>query len=348
MPNAETTRRAPAPHSPDNLADERQANEPLLLSPAMRTALASAVRELLHDSRLAGQSPLVKLTAVVLLAKAPLMSAVVDMTARDVGGWLGCSVSHVGHTLVPDAKKSGSILCAPKRSEEGRTVALRFELLPLREARAAAGGAPLGTLTKRELATLLRFCEAVTCPGWTPKDKPATSAGFMASRRERGAATDRLAMVLLCLEARADGRVRMAPGRVAQGIRRADVTVARLMGCEVDVAAAAVDRLVAAGELQLEGRSALMAVDFGCQRSQPLMRGCARYRQRSLPAVLPCWRMNRRRRVDRVHGAQGLNLPRTKWCWPVMGGLRRAWKTSCWPPPPPPLVHPGISRPRIR
>lgn len=219
----------------------------------MRSALASAVQELLRDSRLAGQSPLVKLAAVVLLAKAPVTSAVVDMAARDVGGWLGCSISHVAHTLVPDVKKSDSIMCATKRAEDGRAAALRFELLPLREARTAAGGTPLGTLTKRELATLLRFCEAVTCPGWTPKDKPATPAGFMASRRKRGAATDRLAMLLLCLEARADGRVRMAPGRLAQGVRRADVTVARLMGCEVNVAAAAVDRLVAAGDLLLEG-----------------------------------------------------------------------------------------------
>lgn len=145
------------------------------------------------------------------------------------------------------------MLCAPKRSEDGRTKALRFELLPLREARAAAGGGPLGTLSKRELATLLRFCEAVTCPGWAPKDKPVTPAGFMASRRERGAAADRLAMVLLCLEARTDGWVRMAPGRVARGVRRADVTVARLMGCEVDLAAGVVDRLVAAGDLELEG-----------------------------------------------------------------------------------------------
>ncbi len=191
--------------------------------------------------------------AVVLLAKAPVSSAVVDMPARDVGGWLGCSVSHVGHTVVPDVKSSGAMLCAPKRSEEGQTEALRFELLPLREARAAAAGGPLGMLSKRELATFLRFCEAVTCPGWEPKDSSPTPAGFMAWRRERGAATDRLAMVLLCLEARTDGWVRMAPGRVARGVRRADVTVAKLMGCEVEVAAGVVDRLVASGHLDLEG-----------------------------------------------------------------------------------------------
>ncbi|MFJ8313332.1 MULTISPECIES: hypothetical protein [unclassified Streptomyces] len=218
----------------------------------MRSALAAAIQSLLQDSRLTKQSDLVKLAAVVLLAKAPACSTVVDISSRDVGGWLGCSVSHVGHTLVPAMNASDAVLCATKRSDSGRTESLRLELLPLREARAAADGQPLAMLSKRELATLLRLCEAVTCPGWEPKDKVATPPGFMAWRQNRGAATDRLAMVLLCLEARTDGRVRMAPGRVPAGYRRADVTMARLMGCAVDVAAAVVDRLMAAGYLALD------------------------------------------------------------------------------------------------
>ncbi|MFE6667624.1 hypothetical protein ACFVFH_29220 [Streptomyces sp. NPDC057697] len=199
-----------------------------------------------------GRSDLVRLASVVLLAKAPAGSAVVDMSYRDVAGWLGCSLSHVGHTAVPGLKATDAVRCGPKRSDEGRTEGLRLELLPLREARAAADGRPLATLTKRELATLLRFCEAVTCPGWAPPGKAETPAGFMAGRRGRGAPTDRLAMVLLSLEARTDGRVRMAPGRVPKGFRRADATVARLLGCPVDAAAVVVDRLVAAGYLELE------------------------------------------------------------------------------------------------
>ncbi|MFJ2876323.1 hypothetical protein [Streptomyces sp. NPDC087298] len=227
-------------------------NEPLALSPAMHTVLASAVHSLLKDPRLTGRSDLVRLAAVVLLAKAPSGSAVVDMSSRDVGGWLGCSLSHVGHTAVPGLKATGAVLCRPNRTDEGRTEGLRLELLPLREARAAADGRPLAMLTKRELATLLRFCEAVTCPGWSPPGKAETPAGFMAHRRGRGAPTDRLAMVLLSLEARTDGRVRMAPGRVPQGFRRADATVARLLNCAVEAAAMVVDRLVAAGHVELE------------------------------------------------------------------------------------------------
>ncbi|MET8747468.1 hypothetical protein [Streptomyces sp. NPDC004728] len=218
----------------------------------MHTVLASAVHSLLKDPRLAGRSDLVKLAAVVLLAKAPAGSAVVDMASRDVGGWLGCSLSHVGHTVVPGLKATDAVLCKPKRTHEGRTEGLRLELLPLREARASADGRPLAMLNKRELATLLRFCEAVTCPGWSPSGRAATPPGFMAQRRGRGAPTDRLAMVLLSLEARTDGRVRMAPGRVPRGFRRADATVARLLGCAVDAAAGVVDRLVAAGHLELQ------------------------------------------------------------------------------------------------
>ncbi|WP_331754663.1 MULTISPECIES: hypothetical protein [unclassified Streptomyces] len=214
--------------------------------------LASAVHSLLKDSRLAGRSDLVKLAAVVLLAKAPAGSAVVDMASRDVGGWLGCSLSHVGHTAVPGLKATDAVLCKPKRTDEGQTEGLRLELLPLREARAAADGRPLAMLNKRELATLLRFCEAVTCPGWSPPGRAATPPGFMAQRRGRGAPTDRLAMLLLSLEARRDGRVRMAPGRVPRGGRRADTTVARLLGCSVGAAAGVVDRLVAAGHLELQ------------------------------------------------------------------------------------------------
>ncbi|MEV6146597.1 hypothetical protein [Streptomyces sp. NPDC051992] len=218
----------------------------------MHTVLASAVHSLIKDPRLTGRSDLVRLAAVVLLAKAPSGSAVVDMSSRDMGGWLGCSLSHVGHTAVPGLKATDAVLCRPNRTDEGRTEGLRLELLPLREARAAADGRPLATLTKRELATLLRFCEAVTCPGWSPSGKAETPAGFMAHRRGRGAPTDRLAMVLLSLEARTDGRVRMAPGRVPQGFRRADATVARLLNCPIDAAAMVVDRLVAAGHVELE------------------------------------------------------------------------------------------------
>ncbi|WP_307710813.1 hypothetical protein [Streptomyces sp. V1I6] len=226
--------------------------EPLLLTRSMRSALESAVRTVLEDPRVAGECNLVRLATVVLLAKSPVCSARVEMRSRDLAGWLGCSVSHVAHTVIPHMKQSGIASCSPVRDAAGRTTALAFELVPLREARAESGCQPLAMLNRRDLATLLRLCEAVTCPGWAPKDKPSTPAGFMAGQRGRGAATDRLTMLLLVLRTRGDGRVRMAPGRVADGYGRADATVARVLGCSISQAAVVVDRLLRAGALVLD------------------------------------------------------------------------------------------------
>lgn len=225
----------------------RVAGEPLLLTPGMRSALSSAVRVLLDDARLAEAGDPVRLTAVLMLAKAQVSSACVETMSRDLAGWLGYGISHVAHTVVPEVRASGIATCERSRDAAGWTYALRFELLALKEARAERGLNPLSLLNKRDLATLLRFCEAVLCPGWAPKDKPATPAGFLAARRGRRAATDRLAMLLLALEAREDGRVRMPPGRLPQGYNRAEVTVARLLGCTVDAAVAVLKRLLAMG-----------------------------------------------------------------------------------------------------
>ncbi|MGW1976664.1 hypothetical protein [Streptomyces sp. NPDC001889] len=214
----------------------------------MQAALDSAVRTLLADPRLVGACDLVRLAVVVLLAKAPVSSASVVVRCQDLAGWLGCSVSHLSHTVIPLLRATGAVRCSKVTDPEtGYTTALRFELLPLKEARAAGVGNPLAMLNRRDLATLLKLCEAVTCPGWAPEGKPETPAGFMAGRRGRGAGTDRLAVVRLVLQCRADGRVRMAPGRVAEGVGRADATVARLMDCPAVEAAVVVDRLLAEG-----------------------------------------------------------------------------------------------------
>lgn len=251
-------------------------DEPLLLMRGMRNALESAVRVLLDDPRIAGECDLVRLAAVILLAKAPVGSARVVMRSRDLAGWLGCSVSHVAHTVIPRLKSSRIASCSPVRNAAGQTTAVELELLPLREARAESAGHPLAMLNRRDLATLLRLCEAVTCPGWTPKDKPVTPAGFMAGQRGRGAATDRLAMLLLVLRARGDGRVRMAAGRVTDGYGRADATVARALGCPIDQGATVVNRLLGYGALVLDrperfGRDRLRipAVEAASRRTLP-------------------------------------------------------------------------------
>ncbi|MEU0343774.1 hypothetical protein ABZ092_33675 [Streptomyces bobili] len=213
----------------------------------MRSALLSSVWTLFADPRLEGASDPVRLTSVLVLAKAPAASAHVITMSRDLAGWLGYGVSHVLHTVVPDVRASGIATCVPARDAAGWTHALDFELLPLKEARGQRGLNPLSLLSRRDLATFLRFCEAVLCPGWAPRDRPATPAGFLALRRGRGSATDRLAMLLLALSARPDGRVPMAPGRLPKGFNRSEATVAKLLGCSVEDARPVLKRLLVLG-----------------------------------------------------------------------------------------------------
>lgn len=91
-------------------------------------------------------------------------------------------------------------------------------------------GHPLA-LAKAELATLLRLVEAVMAPGWAHRDGRVTRAGLVGTRTGRGAATDRLALLLLVLEARERGWVRLCGGAVDTRRGRAAATVARLLGC---------------------------------------------------------------------------------------------------------------------
>ncbi|MFE2640141.1 hypothetical protein ACFXKF_36255 [Streptomyces scopuliridis] len=214
----------------------------------MRARLFSAVRALLADPRVAGQKDAVRLAAVVLLAKSPAASTQVRTRTGDLARWLGCSASHVAHTVLPAMKDAGIATSDARSDDSGQVMGLDVELVPLSEARADAGDHPL-KLTRRDLATLLRLCEAVIGPGWAPKDGPVTPAGLLADRRGRGAATDRLALLLLVLQTRADGRVRMVGGSIAAGRGRADATVARALGCSVSGGAKVVDRLESGGLL---------------------------------------------------------------------------------------------------
>jgi hypothetical protein len=198
----------------------------------MRIRLLSAVRALLADPRMAGQKDAVRLAAVVLLAKSPVASLAVRIRAAELGRWLGCTASHVGHAVLPALKECGIATSETLLGPDGRVTGLELRLELLREARAEGGDHPL-RLTRGDLATMLRLCEAVIGPGWAPKDGPVTPPGLLGDRRGRGASTDRLALLLLVLQTRPDGRVRMVGGSIAAGRGRADATVAHLLGCSV-------------------------------------------------------------------------------------------------------------------
>ncbi|MEU9254449.1 hypothetical protein AB0D66_21665 [Streptomyces sp. NPDC048270] len=205
-----------------------------------------------------------RLAAVVLLAKAPAASTGVRIRTGELARWLGCSASHVAHSVLPEMKAARVVTSRVLKDDEGQVTGLELHLEPLREARAEGAGHPL-MLAKGDLATLLRLAEAVVGPGWAPVDGPVTPPGLLAGRQGRGAATDRLALLLLVLQTRADGRVRMVGGRVTAGRGRADATVARALKCSASGGAKVVDRLVASGVVHL-ARSLSTGAGFGRAR----------------------------------------------------------------------------------
>ncbi|WP_052412514.1 hypothetical protein [Streptomyces mutabilis] len=209
----------------------------------MRARLYAAVRFLLADSSLDGLSDAERLASVVLLAKAPASSAVLRLRAGEMGRWLGVSESYVKHTVLPAMREAAVVETAPWTAESGRVAGLEWKLLPLLAARESGDPMHPLALARKDLATLLRFCEALFAPGWAPKDGPVTPPGLLAARRGVGAATDRLALLLLALQTRPDGRVRLVGGSVKKGRGRADATVAKALGCSVDGGGKVVDRL---------------------------------------------------------------------------------------------------------
>ncbi|MFI8952723.1 hypothetical protein ACIGO6_40470 [Streptomyces sp. NPDC053750] len=209
--------------------------------------LLTAVRALLADPRLVGRKDVVRLGTLVLMAKASHGSCRVEITARELGRWLGVSESTVDHEVLTVLRDVDAVAARVLRGGDGLPTGVEYRVEALWEARNDVG-APLA-LSKAELATLLRFLEELFAPGWG--EQCATPPGLLVKkgRRGRGAASDRLALVLLALHARPDGRVPLVGGPLAKKVARhgrAAVTLARMLGCRVPVAATVLGRLVAA------------------------------------------------------------------------------------------------------
>ncbi|MEW1760373.1 hypothetical protein AB0393_28165 [Streptomyces cyaneofuscatus] len=187
----------------------------------------------------------VRLAAFVLLAKAPARSAVLRLRAGEMGRWLGISESSVIHTVLPAMREAGVVETEPLVDESGRVIGLEWKFLPLLAARESGDPMHPLALARKDLATLLRFAEVLFAPGWAPVDGPVTPPGLLAGRRGRGAATDRLALLLLALQTRPNGSVRLVGGSVKEGRGRADATVAKALGCSVSGGGKVVDRLAA-------------------------------------------------------------------------------------------------------
>lgn len=224
---------------------KRGPGHPLALGRDARARFSTALRRLLDSPGLEGASDAVRLAVVVLASRTPSETGMVEIRARELGRWLGLSVSRVRHAVVPGLRRSGVVDVDTLAGEFGEDWGLTCRVLPMWEAQNKVGH-PL-RLTKLELATLLRLMEALMAPGWAHRDGRVTPAGLLGARAGHGAATDRLALLLLVLEAGETGRVRLCGGRVDKRYGRLVATLARLLGRSLSQAERVLERLEGAG-----------------------------------------------------------------------------------------------------
>ncbi|MFC8705903.1 hypothetical protein ACFUIV_27510 [Streptomyces anulatus] len=220
---------------------KRAAGHPLSLGPDARARLGGAGRALLGTAGLKGASDAVRLAVLVLASRTPSETGEVEIRTAELGRWIGLSRSRTATAVVPALKKSGLVSVVTDAGEFGQDDGLLCRVLPMWAGQGVPGH-PLN-LAKKELATFLRLLEAVMAPGWVHRDGSVTPAGLLGARTGRGAATDRLALLLLVLEARENGWVRQCGGAVDTGRGRAAATLARLLGCKTSAGERVLERL---------------------------------------------------------------------------------------------------------
>ncbi|MEU6680998.1 hypothetical protein [Streptomyces sp. NPDC046925] len=207
------------------------------------------MQALLDAPSMTGLPDTARLAAIVILAKTNADSGQTGrIRAVDLGRWLGVSESSIDHTALPALRDRNLVTTNVTTDSTGQTTGLTCRLTPVTLARQQADREGALFLDRRELATLWRLIEALFGPGWSHKEGPPTPAGLCAERTGRGAATDRLCLLLLVLHARSDGTVRMVAGSVGgQGRGRGDSTAARALGCTASGASKVLARLRVAG-----------------------------------------------------------------------------------------------------
>ncbi|MEW1892282.1 hypothetical protein [Streptomyces sp. NPDC085659] len=188
-----------------------------------------------------GASDAVRLAVLVLASRTPSETGVVNIRTRELGRWLGLSASYTASIVVKALRRTGVVAVEIEEGEFGQDVGLECQVRPLRATQGVTGH-PLN-LSKKTSATLWALVDAVMAPGWTHRDDRVTAPGLIGPRTGRGAATDRLALLLLVLEARETGRVRLCGGTVDTKRGRAAATVARLLGCSASAGERVLGRL---------------------------------------------------------------------------------------------------------
>ncbi|MFF1446156.1 hypothetical protein [Streptomyces sp. NPDC058295] len=217
---------------------------PLQLSKTMRARLLAAVRALVSSPALAGASDGARLASVVLTAKAKVRDDYqASIWAAEIGRWLGVSQSMVAHTVLPELRAAGFLGSNVVTNSFGHATGLECWVIPMYRAQKAGDRRHALALSRSELAVLLSLCEVLFGPGWAPKDKAPVPAGLLAGRTGRGAATDRLGLLLMVLTTGSVGWLQLCPGSVDTRRGRPAATVARLLGCTAAAGAKVLKRL---------------------------------------------------------------------------------------------------------
>ncbi|MEU0896846.1 hypothetical protein [Streptomyces massasporeus] len=235
-------------------------DDALRLGRGMRLRLLAAVRALLADPSLAGLGDAARLAAVVLFAKSRAPEGRKDdlqsyIWGAELGRWLGMSESTVHHDVLPVLRETDALHTRVVTNDEGHPVGLDCLVMPLWRAHQGGGAAHPLALSKVELSVLLRLLEALFGPGWAPLGKEPTPPGLLAGRTGKGAATDRLGLLLMVLNTRASGWLQLCGGSVRKKEGRGAATLARLLGCSPSGARKVLARLTKAGVVS-RGRKA--------------------------------------------------------------------------------------------
>lgn len=267
--------------------DATSSGDPLRLGPRMRLRLLAAIQALLADPSIAGQPDVARLAAVVLYAKsrAPKGKKNDNQTSiwvAELGRWMGVGESTVNRRALVPLRASDGLHTKVKKNEKGHPTGLDCLVMPLWNARKSGGAAHPLALSQAELATLLHLIEALFGPGWTPEDKEPTPPGLLAGRTGKGAATDRLGLLLMVLNTRASGWLQLCGGSVKVREGRGAATLARLLGCSPSGARKVLDRLTEAGVVARQRKATSTRMNG---RSRVLLLPVARAHGRTLASV---------------------------------------------------------------
>ncbi|WP_413804249.1 hypothetical protein [Streptomyces sp. OE57] len=224
--------------------EQLELGNPLQLSKTMRARLLAAVLALVSDPALEGAGDPARLASVVLTSKARVAddySTVIR--AGELGRWLGLRTSRVAHAVLPRLRERGVLGSIAKTNAAGWATGLECWVIPMYRAQQAGDRRHVLALSRVELAVLLRLIEVLFGPGWSHRDGSVTPAGLLADRMGRGAATDRLGLLLMVLSSNSKGWLQLCPGSVDSSRGRPAATAGRLLGCSPAAGAKVLGRL---------------------------------------------------------------------------------------------------------